>query len=78
MSDTEVLRISDDFICLATETEMGRYYRLGNKITVRGSGSHWLCLTCTGPDRYEQGEHKGCAHIQRVKRWVADHQQAAA
>ena len=68
----------DDMIERMTETDLGVYYRVGNKVTVRGGrGGHWLCLTCQGRDRYELGDHEGCVHIQRVKRWVADHQAAA-
>lgn len=67
-------KAGDEMIERVTETGLGVYYRLGNKITVRGgSGDHWLCLTCSGQDRYELGDHKGCVHIQRVKRWAADH-----
>lgn len=72
------LRATDDMIERGVETALGIYYRLGQKITVRGgSGDHWLCLTCTGHDRYETADHKGCAHIQRVKLWAADHPQTA-
>lgn len=72
--DTAVERAGDEMIERGVETNLGIYYRLGRKITVRGgSGDHWLCLTCTGQDRYELGTHKGCVHIQRVKRWAAAH-----
>jgi hypothetical protein len=59
---------------LIAENDMARYFAIGKKITVseRVSGG-WLCHTCTSQDRYELGEHKGCSHIQRVKKWAADH-----
>lgn len=72
--DSEVARSSDDMIERITETSIAEYFAIGKKITVsaRVSGG-WLCHHCTGQDRYELGEHKGCVHIQRVKRWEADH-----
>jgi hypothetical protein len=77
--DIAVERADDEMIQVIAETALGVYYQIGRKITVRGgSGDHWLCLTCTGQDRYEMGEHKGCVHIQRVKLWAADHPQQAA
>lgn len=59
-----VERAGDEMIERITETDLGVYYRLGNKVTVRGGGGgHWLCLTCQGRDRYELGDHEGCVHI---------------
>lgn len=71
---TEVMKASDDKIERMRETDLAVYYAIGRKITVsdRTSGS-WLCHTCTGQDRYEKDDHKGCVHIQRVKRWATDH-----
>lgn len=72
--DGAVERAADEMIVVVATTGLGTYYRLGSTVTVRGgSGDHWLCLTCQGFDRYELGQHKGCAHIQRVKKWAADH-----
>lgn len=77
--EVAVVKSDDEMIQVVAETTLGIYYQIGKKITVRGgSGDHWLCLTCTGPDRYETGEHKGCVHIQRVKKWAADHPVQAA
>jgi hypothetical protein len=74
-----VERAGDEMIERFAETDLAVYYRIGLKITVseRTSGG-WLCHTCTSQDRYEIGEHKGCAHIQRVKKWAADHPQEQA
>jgi hypothetical protein len=76
MSDAAILNAPDDVIERFTESDLAVYYRIGLAISVseRTSGG-WLCGTCTGPDRYELGEHKGCVHIQRVKKWAADHPQ---
>lgn len=80
--DTAIERAGDEMIVRGVETTLGTYYRLGSKITVRGSGTgnHWLCLTCQGLDRWADKDRKGCAHIERVRRWAADHpeQEAAA
>lgn len=77
--ETEVARANDDTIIFAVETDLGRYYRLGNRITVRYSGrGFWLCLTCTGADRWQNADHKGCCHIERVERWVDDNEVPAA
>lgn len=64
----------DDMIVRDVETSIAQYYRVGKKITVseRVSGG-WLCGTCTGPERYELGQHKGCVHIARTKKWAAEH-----
>jgi hypothetical protein len=72
--DTAVERSADEMIQRITENSIAVYYRIGQKITVseRVSGG-WLCHTCTGNDRYELGDHEGCVHIQRVKRWATDH-----
>lgn len=79
--DLAVERCGDEMIERFRETSLAVYYAIGRKITVteRTSGG-WLCHTCTGFDRYELGEHKGCVHIQRVKKWAADHpaEEAAA
>ncbi len=29
----------------------------------------YLCHTCSGGDRYQNSEHRGCVHIQRVDRY---------
>jgi hypothetical protein len=74
-----IQQAGDEMIERVADNALGIYYRIGQKITVRGgSGDHWLCLTCTGPDRYETSEHEGCVHIQRVKRWASDHPMEAA
>jgi hypothetical protein len=72
--NTAVERAGDEMIERGPETSLAQYFRIGINITVseRVSGG-WLCHTCTGMDRYELGDHKGCAHIQRVKKWAADH-----
>jgi hypothetical protein len=72
--DVAIEQAGDEMIERGPETAIAQYFRIGTKITVseRVSGG-WLCGTCTGPDRYELGEHKGCVHIQRVKLWAADH-----
>lgn len=72
--DTAVERCGDEMIERVTITDLAIYYTIGKKISVseRTSGG-WLCGTCTGNDRYELGDHKGCVHIQRVKRWALDH-----
>jgi hypothetical protein len=55
---------------------------LGKKVTYAVAAvAHWLCLTCTGSTiATSSADHEGCVHIQRVKRYGADHpeQQAAA
>jgi hypothetical protein len=73
-----VAQAPDEMIGKYAENSHAVYYRIGQKITVseRTSGG-WLCHTCTGHDRYELDDHKGCVHIQRVKRWAADHPQEA-
>jgi ferredoxin len=70
----------DELIELTTTSDLGTYYMMMKKTTVRHSGPHWLCLTCTDSTRYETADHKGCVHIQRLKKYVADHpeQQVAA
>jgi len=76
---TAVEHSKDDTIIRAAETALGVYYRLGQKITVRYSGrGFWLCLTCTSQDRWQSPDHKGCVHIERVERWVADNETPAA
>lgn len=73
--DAKAVRECDDeMIERMTETSIAEYFRVGKKVTVsRRISGGWLCGTCPGQDRYELDQHKGCAHIQRVKRWVADH-----
>jgi hypothetical protein len=71
---TDVLRATDDMIVRGAETSLAVYYRIGQKITVSHRGrDRWLCHTCSGQDRYQNSEHKGCAHIQRAEQWAADH-----
>lgn len=68
----------DEAIEFLITTDLGSYYvmiMMAKRTTVRHSGPHWLCLTCTDPMRYELHDHKGCPHIQRMKRYVADHPQ---
>lgn len=77
--DVAVVKSNDDMIELIAENDMARYFAIGKKITVseRVSGG-WLCHTCTSQDRYELDDHKGCSHIQRVKRYVEEHPTKAA
>lgn len=71
----EVMHSKDDTIVFAHESESGRYYRLGKKITVKYRGrGWWLCLTCSSQDRWQSPGHKGCAHIERVERWVSENE----
>lgn len=71
--DLAVERSADEMISVGATSTLGTYYRIGQKITVRVSGNHLLCLTCQGPDRWADKERKGCVHCERMRRYVADH-----
>lgn len=71
--DLAIDRCSDEMISVGVTTALGTYYHIGQKITVRVGGNHLLCLTCSGPDRWADKERTGCCHVERIRRFVADH-----
>jgi hypothetical protein len=48
-------------------------YAIGKvSVTWRG-GESYLCGSCQGNDRWQNAEHKGCAHIARIVKYRAEH-----
>lgn len=75
-NSAQIAACADDAIARVTETSLAVYYRIGKNVTVSHRGrDRWLCHTCNGNDRWQNSEHRGCAHIRRVERWAADHPQ---
>jgi len=71
---TELALAPDEMVRVYPPRQSGYIdYGIG-KISVcwRGGGTY-LCGTCQGNDRYQTPEHKGCAHIQRIVRYRAEH-----
>lgn len=80
--DAKAIReLPDELIERVKETDLACYYRIAVTpavtVTDRVSGT-WLCHTCQTQDRWSDDDRKGCVHIQRVKRWAADHPQQEA
>ena len=72
---TEIAASPDDAIYEYPPRESGKIdFRMGKNVSVtfRG-GDSYICNTCSWPDNYAKGEHKGCAHILRLIRYREEH-----
>jgi hypothetical protein len=75
MSHATEVRDTPDEMIRVYERESGIVdYMIGNRVSVswRG-GESYLCGTCQGNDRWQNADHKGCAHIERIVRYRAEH-----
>jgi hypothetical protein len=68
---TEVASSSDAMIREYPPREKTGYidYGIGRISVTWRLGDMYMCGTCQGTDRWQSGEHKGCAHIQRIVRF---------
>lgn len=77
---TEIAAAADEMIREYPAREESGYidYAIGRVSVCYRGGNSYLCGTCQGNDRWQNAEHKGCAHIQRIVKYREEHADARA
>lgn len=67
----EIASAPDDAIREYPPREVSGYidYAIGKVSVCYRGGDSYLCGTCQGIDRFQNAEHRGCAHIRRIVKY---------